>query len=66
MLVNMGGEGRRGKEKRNVTKLAIFLRYFCICSTKAIKGNLTAGVMRYNALTLLARMGTTGSSDCHT
>lgn len=64
--MNMGGEGSRGKENRNVTKLAIFLRYFCICPAKAIKGDLTAGVMRYNPLTLLSRMGTTGSSDCHT
>lgn len=59
--------GRGGKErrkKRNVTKLAIFLRCFCIYSAKAIKADLTAGVMRYNPL--ISRMGKTGSPDCHT
>lgn len=32
-----------------------------ICSAKAIKDDLTAGVMRCNPLTLLSRMGTIGS-----
>lgn len=52
---------RRGKEERNLTKLAVFLRYFCICSAKAIKVDLTAGWWG-TILWLLSRIGTTGSS----
>lgn len=60
VLVNTGGEGRRGEEKRREMSQN-WLYFKEICSAKAIKDDLTAGVMRCNPLTLLSRTGTTGS-----